>query len=128
VDLVGHSRLAEEAIAQISKEKPDLIIVEEILSIGWGMDVVLSVASHAGVPRPAVIMVSTMPPPRIPDEHRDHNIDLWLQLPADNETLRSALDWLTKFDAVASVAAWREKLEQEGAMHKDRTNGGTSRA
>src|SRR5512133_515271 len=108
VDLVGHSRNADEAISEINREKPELIIVEEVLTHGWGMDVVQNVRSDNGIP--AVIMVSTMPPPRVPEEYRYQNIDLWLQLPHDYDRLRSVLHQLMKNDPVGAIAAWREKL------------------
>jgi DNA-binding NtrC family response regulator len=117
VELLGHSRNADEAMAEIKRESPQLIIVEEILSLGWGMDVINSIEHRNGTP--AVVMVSTMPPPRFPEEYRSQKIDLWLQLPQDYEELRSALRRLTKNDPVGAIAAWREKLAKEIADPAD---------
>ncbi len=111
VDLVGHSRNEEEAIAEIQRHKPELVIVEEILTHGWGMDIVQSLGAKDTVP--AVIMISTMPPPRIPQEYRSQAIDLWLQLPQGLDELRSSLEQLTRNDPHTAITAWRQQLERE---------------
>ncbi len=111
VDLVGHSRNGEEAIAEIQRHKPELVIVEEVLTHGWGMDVVQSLGDRDTVP--AVIMISTMPPPRIPQEYRTQAIDLWLQLPQGLDELRSSLGQLTSSEPRAAIVGWRQQLEKE---------------
>ena len=122
IDLVGHSRNADEAIAQIRREKPQLVIVEEILTHGWGMDVVESLGDHKGTR--ALVMISTAPLPREPQVYREQNIDLWLQFPQDYEQLRSALHQLSKNDPVGAIAAWREKLLEVVSAHDRPANPG----
>ncbi len=126
IDLVGHSRSSSEAIEQIRIEQPDLVIIEEILTHGWGMDIVESLGSRDGTP--GVVMVSTMPPPRIPQEYRCQSIDLWLQLPQDYEDLKAALRDLTKNDPHGAIEAWRQKLDTQGGGRENSENEGTSAA
>ena len=111
VDLAGHSRDADQAIEQIRREKPELVIVEEILSTGWGMDVVDSI--NYGNAGPAVVMVSTMPPPNIPAEFRYRGIDQWIQLPQDVETLHDSLGFLLKANHGTAIVSWRRHLAKE---------------
>jgi DNA-binding NarL/FixJ family response regulator len=113
VELAGHSRDADQAIEQIRREKPELVIVEEILTLGWGMDVVQSIEPGDGAP--AVVMVSTMPPPNVPEEFRCRGIDIWLQLPEATEKLHKTLDTLLKGDCGTSIVSWRQQLAEERA-------------
>jgi len=111
VDLVGYSREAEKAIEDIQRERPQLVIVEEVLKIGWGIDVIQSIGKSDGFP--AVIMISTLPPPTMPEESRREDIDLWLQLPEDMDQLRETLGRLVTGDSHEAVMAWREQLAEE---------------
>jgi DNA-binding NtrC family response regulator len=111
VDLVGYSREADRAIEDIQRERPQLVIVEEVLKIGWGIDVIHSIEKSDGFP--AVIMISTLPPPMGPDEPRRENIDLWLQLPDDMDRLRETVGRLVTGDSHEAVMAWREQLAEE---------------
>ena len=124
IDLVGHSRIADEAIEQIRREKPELVIVEEILTHGWGMDIVQSLADRNGTP--GVVMISTMPPPRTRREYVSQGIDLWLQLPQDFEQLQWTLLQLTTREPGAAIAAWRRKLDHEGSGQENSQGEGRS--
>ncbi len=111
VDLVGHSKNAEEAITEIQRNNPELVIIEEVLARGCGMDVVQALGNRNGTP--AVLMVSTMPPPRVPQEYRCQSIDLWLQLPQDLEALRASFDRLLRGEPRTAIATWRQQLTRE---------------
>ncbi len=109
VDLAGLSRDASEAIDEIRREKPHLVIVEEILSKGFGMDVIESVRNNSGLP--ALVMVSALPWAPTRAELRRDGIDLWLQLPNNEDRLHNMLDRLLDGDPNAAIARWRQELD-----------------
>ncbi len=116
MDLIGHSRDGDEAIAEIARHKPDLVIVEEILKYGWGMDVVETIESRDGIP--VVIMVSTTSVPHPAEIFRSQGIDLWFQLPEDGEKLDATLIQLAAGDdSLAAISAWRKKMSR-GVKHE----------
>jgi DNA-binding NarL/FixJ family response regulator len=108
-DLVGHSRDADRAIAEIRKEKPQLIIAEETLTFGQGMDVVKSIKQQKGFPA-ASIIVSTKPAPISQEELLSRGIDLWLQLPQDASKLGNALNVLNTDYSGDAFSKWVQQL------------------
>ncbi|HTY38829.1 MAG TPA: hypothetical protein VMH23_17040 [Bacteroidota bacterium] len=89
LDLLGHSRCVEEAISVTVRQKPELLILEDTLIDGRGIDVVQQVIG--GTLTPVIIMISTNVPPPLPPDYESQGIDLWYQLPQETEQLRSTL-------------------------------------
>ncbi len=109
MDLLGHSRDADEAIAETAQQKPDLVIVEEILKYGWGLDVVEQIRARKA--SPVVFMVSTAEVPHPAHIFQSQGIDLWFQLPQDRDKLDEALEKLSGDNPAAAIAVWRQQIE-----------------
>jgi response regulator of citrate/malate metabolism len=105
VDLAGLSRTAPQAIELIHREKPHLIIVEEVLGYGTGLEVVEQVRRIAGAS--IIVMVSTGPQTPVPDDLQAKRVDLWLRLPEDEGQLRQTLGLLLESDPSSAIDRWR---------------------
>jgi len=94
VAVVAGARAADEAIAQATAARPDLVIVDMVLAQGDGLDVLR--ALKRGAAPPAVIVTSSERYPRMRKECLREGADHFFTLPDDVDALCFAVSSLAR--------------------------------
>jgi len=94
IDIVGQARNADETLEQVVLKKPDLIILDVLLSHGTGLDVLRTVKEVPAAP--VVLMTSASLFAQYRTECLKGGADYFVHLPDEADTLNTIVRELVK--------------------------------